>query len=140
MFSGLSRNTPLFIEYCLNNGSAFRPIMWRFVLLAEPDEARQLSRLHTLHSQQSLVRHTEHHIKANCDVGDEVLLWTPVRKPGSSEKLLKTFTGPFVVHRQNPVRNYEVTSVIPPRDHHSGATDIVHFARMNRTSDLQASP
>lgn len=51
--------------------------------------AQQLSWPHTFHSQESQhVRHAEHHVDINYNVGDEVLFWTPAHFPSRSETRL----------------------------------------------------
>lgn len=100
-------------------------------VLYRAEEARQLARLRTYQSQQDQqLRHADTHSEATYNVGDEVLVWTPARHPGRSEKLLKKFTGPFKILRRVSSTNYEVAPLSPPRDRRSKSTDIVHIVRL----------
>ncbi|KAG0444361.1 hypothetical protein HPB47_013881 [Ixodes persulcatus] len=96
-------------------------------------QVRQLFRIRTLESkQQQIIRHAEHHTPVTYNIGDEVLIWPPSRKPGKCEKFQKQFRGPFRISRQLSPTNYKVNSVIPPRDNRSKSTDVVHVARHKR--------
>lgn len=100
-------------------------------VLYRAEESRQLARLRTFKSQQDQrLRHSEQHREVTFNVGDEVLLWTPVRQIGRSEKLLKKFVGPYVVRRRISPNNYEVSLVSPSPDRRTKSTDIVHVVRM----------
>lgn len=100
-------------------------------IVGRAEDARRLARLHTLRSQQDQqLRHSETHGLASYEVGDRVLLATPRRQPGKSEKLLQKYVGPYVVLRRLSPTNYQVSPLSPPRDHRSKSTDIVHVARM----------
>lgn len=100
-------------------------------VLYRAEESRQLARLRTFKSQQDQrLRHSEQHREVTFNVGDEVLLWTPVRQVGRSEKLLKKFVGTYVVRRRISPNNYEVSLVSPSPDRRTKSTDIVHVVRM----------
>ena len=100
-------------------------------VVCRAEDARRLARLHTLQSQQhQQLRHADTHTPVVYNVGDQVLLRTPIRQPGKCEKLLKKFSGPYRILRRLSDTNYEVVPVSPPRDHRSRSQDIVHVARM----------
>lgn len=100
-------------------------------VICRAEDARQLARFQTLRSQQQQqLRYAQTHGEASYNVGDEVLLATPLRKPGKCEKLLQKYTGPFRILRCLSPTNYEVEPVAPPRDHRTKSRDIVHVSRM----------
>lgn len=100
-------------------------------ITSRAEDARQLARMHTQESQQhQKLRYDACHLPTTYNIGDEVLLWTPLRAPGKSQKLLKQFVGPFRVVRQLSFNNYEVAPVTPPLDHRSRSCDVVHISRM----------
>lgn len=93
------------------------------------EETRQLDLLYTLHSQQDQQeRHAEINVDFVYDAGDEVLVWTPLRQPKPSQKLLKAFSGPFAVLQHIVYTNYEVAPVLLALDRRTKAKDIDHVA------------
>lgn len=62
--------------------------------------------------------------------GDEVLLWTPSRRPGLCEKFLHRFTGPYMVLEETSPVNYRVTPSQAPLDRRYRGTEIVHVSRL----------
>lgn len=100
-------------------------------IVCRAQDARHLARLHTFKSQQQQqLRHAESHSSVTYEIGDIVLLATPLRQPGLSQKLLSKYIGPYRVVRRLSPTNYEVSPLSPPQDHRSKTTDIVHVARM----------
>ena len=59
-------------------------------------------------------------------VGDEVLVFTPIRKVGKSEKLLHRFFGPFIIQEFTSPVNVRVFSET------SNRKDIVHVSRLKK--------
>ena len=57
-------------------------------------------------------------------IGDEVLVYTPVRKVGKSEKLLHRFYGPFTIVEQKSPVNFRV------ENKESKRREIVHISRL----------
>lgn len=96
------------------------------------EEARQLARLH-ITQQQSVDarRYNLRHRQVEYHPGDQVWVWTPVRRQGLSEKLLSRYFGPYKVLRRVSDVNYEVLpdSAMSPqrRRQHS---EIVHVVRL----------
>lgn len=96
------------------------------------EEARQLARLHITQQQTADARrynlrhrHVEYH------PGDQVWVWTPVRRQGLSEKLLSRYFGPYKVVRRMSDVNYEVVpdgTMSPQRRKHY--PEIVHVLRL----------
>ncbi|XP_077551149.1 uncharacterized protein LOC144164731 [Haemaphysalis longicornis] len=64
--------------------------------------------------------------------GSLVLLWSPSRRVGLSEKLLFPYTGPYHVVRQVTPVTYEISQAAPSPTYHldTGKTDIVHVSRL----------
>lgn len=97
------------------------------------DDARRVARLTTLQSQQQQqLRHDETHNDTTYEVGDQVILATPIRKQGKCEKLLHKYVGPFRILRRISSTSYEIEPIAPPRDHRTKSRDIVHISRMKR--------
>ncbi|UYV83453.1 K02A2.6-like, partial [Cordylochernes scorpioides] len=81
-------------------------------LMMDAEEAWQLARLQTLKAQDiDKERYDSRHKPVYYDVGDRVWVFTPVRKVGLSEKLLKKYFGPYRITKKLSDVNYEVTTV-----------------------------
>ncbi|GBM28422.1 hypothetical protein AVEN_262176-1 [Araneus ventricosus] len=99
-------------------------------LLNQTEESRQLARLRTLEAQQKDRRiYDEKHRPVNYNPGDLVWIFTPVRKVGLSEKLLKKYLGPYQVVRKLSEVTYEVQD-FDPLTKRRKIKDIVHVVRM----------
>lgn len=59
--------------------------------------------------------------------GDEVMVWTPIRKKGKSTKLLHRWHGPYTVHRK---LYYEIKVV--PSGNRMSYFDTVHVSRLKK--------
>ncbi|KAK8756781.1 hypothetical protein V5799_000517 [Amblyomma americanum] len=62
--------------------------------------------------------------------GSLVLLWSPSRHVGLSEKLLRQYSGPYRVLRQVTDVTYEITPLHAPTSSTSPLTDVVHVVRL----------
>ncbi|KAM7289839.1 DDE-type integrase/transposase/recombinase [Ixodes scapularis] len=102
------------------------------VVAPRAEEVRQLAR-HRIKAQQCVdtgrynLRRRDVHFQR----GDRVWIWTPIRRRGLSEKLLKRYIGPYKVLRRLGDLNYEVmpdgtraSSRHPPRP------EVVHVVRL----------
>lgn len=95
------------------------------------DHCRRLARLHTEACQQDRkLRYDATHRDVQFRPGDQVLLWTPVRKPGLCEKFLHRFIGPYTVLEETSPVNYRVTPCTAPTDRRYRGTEIVHVSRL----------
>ncbi|UYV61011.1 K02A2.6-like [Cordylochernes scorpioides] len=99
-------------------------------LVTRAEEARQLSRSRLLQSQAKDRRlYDQKHTPVYYQKDDFVWVFTPIRKVGLSEKLLKRYFGPYKVTKKLSEVMYEVEPVDPsPRSRK--AKDIVHVIRM----------
>ncbi|UYV73923.1 K02A2.6-like, partial [Cordylochernes scorpioides] len=99
-------------------------------LVTRAEEARQLSRSRLLQSQAKDRRlYDQKHTPVYYQKDDLVWVFTPIRKVGLSEKLLKRYFGPYRVTKKLSEVTYEVEPVDPsPRSRK--AKDIVHVIRM----------
>lgn len=101
-----------------------------FVQRAE--EARQLARVNIKKQQDvDTRRYNLRHRQVDYQPGDQVLVWTPVRRKGLSEKLLSRYFGPYKVLRRVSDVNYEVLpdgSQSPRR--RQPRPEIVHVVRL----------
>ncbi|UYV75173.1 hypothetical protein LAZ67_12002747, partial [Cordylochernes scorpioides] len=99
-------------------------------LVTRAEEARQLSRSRLLQSQAKDRRLYDHkHTPVYYQKDDLVWVFTPIRKVGLSEKLLKRYFDPYKVTKKLSEVTYEVEPVDPsPRSRKS--KDIVHVIRM----------
>ncbi|UYV67951.1 hypothetical protein LAZ67_5002588, partial [Cordylochernes scorpioides] len=104
-------------------------------LMMGAEEARQLARLQTLKAQDiDKERYDSRHKPVYYDVGDFVWVFTPVRKVGLSEKLLKKYFGPYQITKKLSDLNYEVTTVDESR-RKAKYKDVVHVLRMKPYND-----
>ncbi|UYV67434.1 K02A2.6-like [Cordylochernes scorpioides] len=99
-------------------------------LVTRAEEARQLSRSRLLQSQAKDRRlYDQKDTPVYYQKDDLVWIFTPIRKVGLSEKLLKRYFGPYMVTKKLSEVRYEVEPVDPsPRSRKS--KDIVHVIRM----------
>ncbi|GFU96043.1 transposon Ty3-I Gag-Pol polyprotein [Trichonephila clavipes] len=78
-------------------------------IAARAEESRQLARVHTLRAQdKDRRRYDSKHQMVSYAPGDLVWVYTPVRKVGLSEKLLRRYFGPYQVLRRLSAVTYEV--------------------------------
>lgn len=102
---------------------------------------RQLARMNTEASQHvRKCRYDETHRAVSFRPGDAVLLWTPVRQPGVSEKLLSRFVGPYTVLEQTSPVNYRVTPNQAVTDRRCRGTEIVHVSRLKPYVQRSSTP
>ena len=100
----------------------------RMALRAE--ETRQLARLRTLEAQErDRRRYDAKHRMVYYKPGDLVWIFTPVRKVGLSEKLLKRYFGPYQVLRRLSDVTYEVQD-LDKSSRRRKIRDVVHVLRM----------
>lgn len=99
-------------------------------IVARAHAARQLA-----HDRLSLSqayqkdRYDSRHRKVHFPPGSLVLLWTPSRQVGLSEKLLPRYNGPYKVLQLSYV-NYEVTPLDTASSTSSHQTNVVHVSRL----------
>ncbi|UYV66458.1 hypothetical protein LAZ67_4001743 [Cordylochernes scorpioides] len=78
-------------------------------MVTNSEDARQLARLNILRSQErDKSRYDQSHRPVHYQTGDLVWVFTPVRRQGLAEKLLKRYFGPYRVNRQLSEVTYEV--------------------------------
>ncbi|UYV60360.1 K02A2.6-like [Cordylochernes scorpioides] len=108
-------------------------------LVTRAEEARQLSRSRLLQSQAKDRRlYDQKHTPVYYQKDDLVWVFTPIRKVGLSEKLLKRYFGPYKVTKKLSEVTYEVEPVDPsPRSRK--AKDIVHETEMSVKSEMEGS-
>lgn len=96
------------------------------------EAARQIAR-QRIRRQQTIDarRYNLRHQQVTYQPGDQVWVWSPVRLPGRSEKLLRRYFGPYKVIRQVSDVNYQVLPEGTPRSSRRRTLpEIVHVARM----------
>lgn len=96
------------------------------------EEARQLARVR-IHQQQDYDarRYNLRHRLVSYEVGDKVWVWTPVRRRGLSEKLLRRYFGPYRVLRRISDLTYEVVpDSTPCTRRRQLSSELVHVVRM----------
>jgi hypothetical protein len=99
-------------------------------LITRAEEARQLARLHILDSQATNKRrYDKRHRPVNYNIGDLVWVFTPVRKVGLSEKLLRRYFGPYRITRRLSDVTYEVESM-EESSRRRRSKDVVHVLRL----------
>ncbi|UYV75954.1 K02A2.6-like [Cordylochernes scorpioides] len=106
-------------------------------MVTKAEEARQLARIHILRAQENNKYHYDQvHRSVEYRVGDLVWVFTPVRKTGLSEKLLKKYFGPYKITRKVSEVNYEVEALEQsPRRRRRSQKDVVHVLRMKPYRD-----
>jgi transposase InsO family protein len=104
-------------------------------LLTKAEEARQLARTRTLIAQdREQERYNTKHRPVTYRPGELVWVFTPVRKVGLSEKLLRRYFGPYKVLRRLSAVNYEVED-FDPDSRRRRRRDVVHVLRMKPYND-----
>lgn len=95
------------------------------------EETRQLARLHIQRQQLSdAARYNIRHREVYYRPGDRVWVWTPIRRPGLSEKLLHRYFGPYkIVQRLSDV-TYEVIPDGTAGQRRQPRTETVHVVRL----------
>lgn len=95
------------------------------------EEARQLARLNIQRQQTTDAAHyNSRRREVKYNPGDHVWVWTPIRHPGVSEKLLHRYFGPYKVLRRLTDVNYEVVPDGTVQTRRHPRPDIVHVVRM----------
>lgn len=95
------------------------------------EECRQIARCRTFGRQaDAKLRYDERHRHVDYQLGDQVWLWVPIRKPGLSEKLICRYTGPYRIIRRLSDVNYTVEPVDVPVDRRRRTTETVHVTRL----------
>ena len=100
--------------------------------LQRAEEARQLARVRT--TEQQLVDAGRYNLRrrdAEYRPGDLVWVWTPIRRRGLSEKLLRRYFGPYKIQRRVGQLVYEV---VPEGDYATSRRrmrpEVVHVVRL----------
>ncbi|GFX07144.1 hypothetical protein TNCV_4268961 [Trichonephila clavipes] len=102
---------------------------------ARAEESRQLARVHTLRAQdKDRRRYDSKHQVVSYAPGDLVWVYTPVRKVGLSEKLLRRYFGPYQVLRRLSAVTYEVQD-FDPASRKRKLREVVHVLRMKPYHD-----
>lgn len=93
--------------------------------------AREVARAKLSASQTSQkIRYDRSHRSVSCSPGTLVLLWSPSRRLGLSQKLLWCYNGPYRVLRQVTDVTYEISPVLPTGSPSGRPSDIVHVTRL----------
>ncbi|GFV13512.1 hypothetical protein TNCV_2288551 [Trichonephila clavipes] len=104
-------------------------------IAARAEESRQLDRVHTLRAQdKDRRRYDSKHQMVSYAPGDLVWVYTPVRKVGLSEKLLRRYFGPYQVLRRLSAVTYEVQD-FDPASRKRKLREVVHVLRMKPYHD-----
>ncbi|GFX04245.1 retrovirus-related Pol polyprotein from transposon 412 [Trichonephila clavipes] len=102
---------------------------------ARAKESRQLARVHTLRVQdKDRRRYDSKHQMVSYAPGDLVWVYTPVRKVGLSEKLLRRYFGPYQVLRRLSAVTYAVQD-FDPASRKRKLREVVHVLRMKPYHD-----
>ncbi|GFV63234.1 retrovirus-related Pol polyprotein from transposon 412 [Trichonephila clavipes] len=102
---------------------------------ARAEESRQLARVHTLRAQdKDRRRYDSKHQMVSYAPGDLVWVYTPVRKVGLSEKLLRRYFGPYQVLRRLSAVTYAVQD-FDPASRKRKLREVVHVLRMKPYHD-----
>lgn len=134
---GRTVTTPLDAMLPVSDNAEQKPDISQFTQTAK--EARQLAR-HRIKQQQRIDANRYNLRRREVDYvpGDRVWIWTPVRTPGLSEKLLRRHFGPYRVLRRMGPLTYEAT----PEGQVSSSrcrrrTETVHVVRMKSYYDRE---
>uniref|UniRef100_L7LYP4 RNA-directed DNA polymerase n=1 Tax=Rhipicephalus pulchellus TaxID=72859 RepID=L7LYP4_RHIPC len=101
--------------------------------IARADHARQLAHSRLTASQDTQKhRYDKRHRDEQFPTGSLVLLWSPTRHAGLSEKLLSRFTGPYRVLRRVTDVTYEIVPDAPSTSSALLSRDVVHVSRLKR--------
>ncbi|GFV99332.1 transposon Ty3-I Gag-Pol polyprotein [Trichonephila clavipes] len=104
-------------------------------IAARAEESRQLARVHTLRAQdKDRRRYDSKHQMVSYAPGDLVWVYTPVRKVGLSEKLLRRYFGPYQVLRRLSAVTYAVQD-FDPTSRKRKLREVVHVLRMKPYHD-----
>ncbi|GFS46992.1 retrovirus-related Pol polyprotein from transposon 17.6 [Trichonephila clavipes] len=104
-------------------------------IAARAEESRQLARVHTLRAQdKDRRRYDSKHQMVSYAPGDLVWIYTPVRKVGLSEKLLRRYFGPYQVLRRLSAVTYAVQD-FDPASRKRKLREVVHVLRMKPYHD-----
>ncbi|GFV58759.1 transposon Tf2-9 polyprotein [Trichonephila clavipes] len=104
-------------------------------IAARAEESRQLARVHTLRAQdKDRRRYDSKHQMVSYAPGDLVWVYTPVRKVGLSEKLLRRYFGPYQVLRRLSAVTYAVQD-LDPASRKRKLREVVHVLRMKPYHD-----
>ncbi|GBN73697.1 Transposon Tf2-9 polyprotein [Araneus ventricosus] len=99
-------------------------------LITRSEEARQLAKIHIKDSQASdKRRYDARHRSVSYKIWDLVWVYTPIRKVGLSEKLLRRYFGPYRITRQMSEVTYEVESMETDKKRRK-LKDVVHVLRI----------
>lgn len=100
--------------------------------LQRAEEARQLARLRIKDQQRTDARrYNLRRREVKYKPGDRVWVWTPVRRRGLSEKLLRRYFGPYKVIRQLGELDYEVVpDGASASQRRRSRPEVVHVARL----------
>ncbi|GFY19237.1 transposon Tf2-9 polyprotein [Trichonephila clavipes] len=104
-------------------------------IAARAEESRQLTQVHTLRAQdKDRRRYDSKHQMVSYAPGDLVWVYTPVRKVGLSEKLLRRYFGPYQVLRRLSAVTYAVQD-FDPASRKRKLREVVHVLRMKPYHD-----
>ncbi|GFW20908.1 retrovirus-related Pol polyprotein from transposon 412 [Trichonephila clavipes] len=104
-------------------------------IAARAEESRQLARVQTLRAQdKDRRRYDSKHQMVSYAPGDLVWIYTPVRKVGLSEKLLRRYFGPYQVLRRLSAVTYAVQD-FDPASRKRKLREVVHVLRMKPYHD-----
>ncbi|GFY14175.1 retrovirus-related Pol polyprotein from transposon 17.6 [Trichonephila clavipes] len=104
-------------------------------IAARAEESRQLARVHTLRAQDKDRRcYDSKHQMVSYAPGDLVWVYTPVRKVGLSEKLLRRYFGPYQVLCRLSAVTYAVQD-FDPASRERKLREVVHVLRMKPYHD-----
>ncbi|GFU05018.1 transposon Ty3-I Gag-Pol polyprotein [Trichonephila clavipes] len=107
-------------------------------IAARAEESRQLARVHTLRAQdKDRRRYDSKHQMVSYAPGDLVWVYTPVRKVGSLEKLLRYF-GPYRKRRLSAM-TYEVQD-FDPASRKRKLREVVHFMKPYHDPPSKSKP
>lgn len=99
--------------------------------VAHADVARQVARAKLAASQSSQKhRYDEQHRTAHFTPGSLVLVSTPCRRIGLSEKLLPRFKGPYRIKRMVTPVTYEIVPAAPSSPSLDPSAQLVHVGRL----------
>ncbi|UYV81543.1 hypothetical protein LAZ67_20001490, partial [Cordylochernes scorpioides] len=90
---------------------------------------RDIVKVNTEKSQEKMINYyNQKHRQTGYEPGDLVALWTPIRKPGKCEKLLRRYFGPYIVLKKISDVNYSIV----PEDNPGNRTQptTVHISRI----------
>ncbi|GFX23822.1 transposon Tf2-11 polyprotein [Trichonephila clavipes] len=104
-------------------------------IAARAEESRQLAQVHTLRAQdKDRRRYDSKHQMVSYAPGDLVWVYTPVRKVGLSEKLLRRYFRPYQVLRRLSAVTYAVQD-FDPASRKRKLREVVHVLRMKPYHD-----